>query len=172
MFWRENCVSSHLVNYREREARFVCRKTFKQVFSERENHPQPYPHIHTHSQKTLIKAGYNHKWPYQKHYQKKYSSQKSAKSILPHNKLHKLLNKSNTKIRYSWLSNIKSITNASSRKIPHPSRTIGSRTWNCINIPYPLQQNCLSSNILHQANIYSIGKKPKFTTVFVKQHLN
>ena len=91
---------------------FVYREIFKQVFTERENHPPPYPHIHTHNQKTLIKAGYNHNWPYQKHYQKKYSSQKSAKSILPHNKLHKLFNKSNIKIRYSCLSNIKSITNA------------------------------------------------------------
>ena len=35
---------------------FVYRKIFKQVFTERENHPPPYPHIHTHNQKQVTTA--------------------------------------------------------------------------------------------------------------------
>ena len=42
------------------------------------------------------------------------------------------------------------------------SSAIGRRTYNCINIPQcPLQQKCLSNNILYQANITPIGENSK-----------
>ena len=77
----------------------------------------------------------------------------------PHQKLHKLFNRINVKISYSCLPNIKSIINAHNRKILYPSPTIGRRTCNCINISQcPLQQRCLSNNILYQANITPFGQ--------------
>ena len=49
--------------------------------------------------------------------------------------------------------------NAHNRKILFPPPTIGRRTSNCINRPQcPLQQNCLSNNILYQANVTPIGE--------------
>ena len=81
------------------------------------------------------------------------------KHFPPHHKLHKLFNQNNVKINYSCLPNIKSIINAHNRKILYPSPVIGRRTCNCINIPQrPLQQKCLSNNILYQANITTIGE--------------
>ena len=68
--------------------------------------------------------------------------------------MHKLFNQNNAKTSYSCLPNIKSIINAHNRKIIYPSPTIGRRTCNCINISQcPLQQNCLSNNILYKAII-------------------
>ena len=79
-----------------------------------------------------------------------------------HHKLHKLFNRNNVKISYSCLPNIKSIINAHNRKILYPSPTIGRRTCNCINISQcPLQQRCLSNNILYQANITLLGENPE-----------
>ena len=76
----------------------------------------------------------------------------------PHNKLQKLFNQSNVKVNYNCLPNIKSITNAPN-KILDLSSTISRRICNCINIPQcPLQQICLSNNILVQADIISVGK--------------
>ena len=92
----------------------------------------------------------------------------------PHHKLHQLFNKNNINISYSCLTIITSIINAHNRKILYHSPTISRRTCNCINIPHcRLQQKCLSNNILYQANITLLGKnsEPKFTTVFMKQHL-
>ena len=137
-------------------------------------------------QEAKIKAGYNHKLIYQKHYQKKYNCQQRKRQIIwfnlpysknvtakvvkfflslidqhfpPYYKLHKLFNRNNVKISYSCLTNIKSIINAHNRKILYPSTTIGRRTCNCINIPQcPLQQKCLSNNILYQANITPIDE--------------
>ena len=137
-------------------------------------------------QEALIKAGYNHKLTYQKHDQKKDNSQQRKRQIIwfnppysknvttkvgkfflslidkhfpPHHKLHKLFNRNNVKISYSCLPNIKSIINAHNRKILYPSPTIGRRTCNCINISQcPLQQRCLSNNILYQANIIPFGE--------------
>ena len=76
-----------------------------------------------------------------------------------HYKLHKLFNRNNVKISYSCLPNIKSIINAHNRKVLYPSPTIGRRTCNCINTSQcPLQQRCLSNNILYQANITPLGE--------------
>ena len=81
------------------------------------------------------------------------------KDFRPLRKLHKLFNRNNVKISYSCLPNIKLITNAHNRKTLYPSSTIGRKTCNCINIPQcPLQQKCLSNNILYQANITPIGE--------------
>ena len=53
---------------------------------------------------------------------------------------------------------MKSIINANNRKMLYPSLTIGRRTCNYFNKPQcPLQQKCLSNNILYQANITPIG---------------
>ena len=74
------------------------------------------------------------------------------KHFPPHHKLHKLFNRNNVKISYSCLPNIKSITKTHNRKILYPSPNIGRRTCNCINIPQcPIQQKCLSNNILYQS---------------------
>ena len=76
-----------------------------------------------------------------------------------HHKLQKLFNRNNVKISYSYLPNIKSIMNAHNRKILYPSPTIGKRTCNYINISQcPLEQRCLSNNILYQANITPFGE--------------
>ena len=76
-----------------------------------------------------------------------------------HFPLHKLFNRNSVKISYSCLPNIKSIINAHNRKILYPSQTVSRRTSNCINISrYPLQQNCLSNNILYQANASPVGE--------------
>ena len=49
--------------------------------------------------------------------------------------------------------------NAHNRKILYPSPTIGKRTCNYINMSQcPLEQRCLSNNILYQANITSFGQ--------------
>ena len=82
-----------------------------------------------------------------------------GKHFPPHHKLHKSFNRNNVKISYSCLPNIKSIINAYNRKILYPSPTVGRRTCNCINISQcPLQQKCVSNNILYQANITPFGK--------------
>ena len=81
------------------------------------------------------------------------------KHFPPHHKLQKLFNRNNVKISYSCLPNIKSIMNAHNRKILYPSPTIGKRTCNYINISQcPLEQRCLSNNILYQANITPFGE--------------
>ena len=81
------------------------------------------------------------------------------KHFPPHHKLHKLFNQSNVKINYSCLSKIKSIINVHNRNTLYQSPIIGRRTCNCINIAQcPLQQKCLSNNILRQANITSIDE--------------
>ena len=75
----------------------------------------------------------------------------------PQHKLHKLFNRNNVKISYSCLPIMKSIINTN--KILYPSPTICRRTCNCINISQcPLQQRCLSNNILYQANITALGE--------------
>ena len=57
-------------------------------------------------------------------------------------------------ISYSCLPNIKSIVNAHTRKILHPSTSTGRSTCNCINMPQCLlDQKCLSDNNLYRANI-------------------
>ena len=136
-------------------------------------------------QEALIKAGYNHKLPYQKHDQKKDNPQQRRQIIWlnplysknvttkvgkfflnlidkhfpPHGKLHKLFNRNSAKISYSGLPNIKSIINAHNRKVLYPSPAISRRTCNCINTSQcPLQQRCLSNNILYKANITPLGE--------------
>ena len=138
---------------------------------------------------TFLEAGYDHKLKYQKQDQKKDNSQQCKRKIiwfnpwynknfttkvgkfflslidkhfLPHCKLHKLFNQNNVKISYSFLPNIKSITNAYNRKILIPSPTIGSRICDCINMPQsPLHQKFLSNNMLYQANTTPIGENLK-----------
>ena len=145
-------------------------------------------------QEALLKVGYNHKLTYQKHNQKKDSSQHRKRQIIwfnpsysknfttkagtfflslidkhfpPHHKLHKIFNRNNIKISYSCLPNIKSIINALNRKILYPSPAIGRRTCNCISIPQcPLQQKCLRNNILYQANITTIGENSETKVYF------
>ena len=161
---------------------FICRKTFKQVIFEWENLQRLYPHISGSTHKSKL----DHKLTYQKHDQKKDNSQQRKRQIIwfnppyskivttkvekcflslidkhfpLHHKLHKLFNWNNVKISYSFLPNIKSVINAHSRNTLCLSTTIGRRTYNYINIPQcPLQQKCLSNNILYQGNIIPIGE--------------
>ena len=90
------------------------------------------------------------------------------KHFPPHTKLHKLFNRNNVKLSYSCLPNIKSILNAHNRKILCQSPTVGRRTCNCIDIPQcPLQQKCLSKNILYVANINPIGENSETSLLSV-----
>ena len=77
---------------------------------------------------------------------------------------------------YSCLPNIKSVINTRKMKILYPSPIIGRRrTCNCISMPKcPRDQRFPSKNILYQANIIPMTRiqKLKFTTAFMKQHLN
>ena len=137
-------------------------------------------------QEALIKAGYNHKLRYHKHDQKKDSPQQRKRQIIwfnppysknvttkvgqfflslidkhfpPYHKMHKLFHRNNINISYSCLPNIKSVVNAYNRNMLYLSPTIGRITCNCINTPQcPLQQRCLSNNILYQASITPIGE--------------
>ena len=80
------------------------------------------------------------------------------KHFPPHHKLHKLFNRKDVKISYTCLPNIKSIINRNNRKILYPSPTTGRRTCNFINkSQFPLQQRCLSNNILYQPKITPLG---------------
>ena len=78
------------------------------------------------------------------------------KHFPPHHKFHKLFNKNTVKISYSCTRNIKSIINSHNAKILFPKKSTEQRTCNCLNkVNCPLEQKCLTTNIVYKAKITS-----------------
>ena len=72
-----------------------------------------------------------------------------------HHKFYSIFNKNNIKVSYSCMGNMHAIISKHNKKILYPSSTIpSSKTWNCrIKDHCPLDNNCLSSNIIYNAKI-------------------
>ena len=78
------------------------------------------------------------------------------KHFPPHHKLHKLFNKNTVKISYSCTRNIKAIINSHNAKILFPKKSTEQRTCNCLNkVNCPLEQKCLTKNIVYKAKVIS-----------------
>ena len=73
-----------------------------------------------------------------------------------HHKFHKLFNKNTVKISYSCTRNTESIINSHNAKILFPKKSTEQRTCNCLNkVNCPLEQKCLTTNIVYKAKITS-----------------
>ena len=73
-----------------------------------------------------------------------------------HHKFHKLFNKNTVKISYSCTRNIKTIINSHNAKILFPRKSTEQRTCNCLNkVNWPLEQKCLTTNIVNEAKVTS-----------------
>ena len=78
------------------------------------------------------------------------------KHFSPHHKFHKLFNKNTVKNSYSCTINIKTIINSHNTKILFPKKSTEQRTCNCLNkVNCPLEQKCLTTNIVHKAKVTS-----------------
>ena len=78
------------------------------------------------------------------------------KHFPPHHKFHKYFNKNTVKISYSCTRNIKSIINSHNAKILFPKKSTEQRTCNCLNkVNDPLEQKCLTTNIVYKAKVKS-----------------
>ena len=78
------------------------------------------------------------------------------KHFPPHHKLHKLFNRNSVKISYRCMANVKSIINKHNKTVLDPPTSNSERTCNCINREKcPLQQKCLTNNIMYKATITS-----------------
>ena len=73
-----------------------------------------------------------------------------------HHKFHKLFNKNTVKVSYSCTRNIKTIINSHNAKILFPKKSTEQRTCNCLNkVNCPLEQKCLTTNIVYKAKVTS-----------------
>ena len=71
------------------------------------------------------------------------------KNFPPHHKFSKIFNRKNMKISYSCMPNIH-------KKVTKAKPSAQARTCNCINkSKCPLNNKCLSNNVLYKANITS-----------------
>ena len=71
-------------------------------------------------------------------------------------KFSKMFNINNMKISYSCMPNMKSKINIHNKKVTKAKPSAQPRTCNCINkLKWPLNNKCLSSNVLYKANITS-----------------
>ena len=78
------------------------------------------------------------------------------KHFPPRHKFHKLFNKDTVKISYSYTRNIKSIINSHNAKILYPKKSTEQRTCNGLNkVNCPLEQKCLTRNIVYKAKVIS-----------------
>ena len=78
------------------------------------------------------------------------------KHLPPHHKFHKLFDKDTVKISDSCSRNIKSIINSHNAKILDPKKSTEQRTCNCLNkVNCPLEQKCLTRNIVYKAKVTS-----------------
>lgn len=78
------------------------------------------------------------------------------KHFPPQNKFYKLFNKNTVKISYSCMQNMKQIINSHNKKILSPKVNTNQRTCNCINKnTCPLEQKCLTKNIVYKATVTS-----------------
>ena len=70
------------------------------------------------------------------------------KHFPPPHKLHKLFNRSNVKISFSCMRNVKSIINKHNKTVQDPPTNNSERTCNCIiKEKCPLQEKCLNNNM-------------------------
>ena len=78
------------------------------------------------------------------------------KHFLPHHKLHKLFNRNNVKISYSYMPNVKSIISKHNKTgLDRPTNN-SERTCNYINKEKcPFQEKCLTNNIMYKAILTS-----------------
>ena len=78
-----------------------------------------------------------------------------------HHKFYSIFNKNNIKVSYSCMENMHAIISKHNKKILYPSSTISSsKTCNCrIKDHCPLDNNCLSSNIIYKAKITTDNDK-------------
>ena len=137
----------------------------------------------------LKKSGYNHKLTYTKNtnntrknrnrnviwFNPPYSANVTTnigKSFLylidkhfpAHHKFRKLFNRNNIKISYSCMKNVGSIISSHNKNILNTAQTTEQKQCNCINNKLcPLNNKCLSKNIIYQAKISSssINSKEK-----------
>ena len=78
------------------------------------------------------------------------------KHFPPHHKSHKLFNKNTVKISYSCTRNIKTIINSHNAKVLFRKKSTEQRTYNCLNkVNCPLEQKCLTANIVYKAKVTS-----------------
>ena len=78
------------------------------------------------------------------------------KHFPPHYKFSKIFNRSNMQVSYSCMPNIKSSINMHKKTVANPQLPAQARTYNCINKSNcPLNNRCLSNNVLCKANIAS-----------------
>ena len=71
------------------------------------------------------------------------------------------------KISYSCMPNMKSRINIHNKKVAKAIPSAQARTCNCINkSKYPLNNKCLSNNILYKANITSMSENYKNKTYY------
>ena len=134
-------------------------------------------------QDTLDKSGYKHKLKYQADkntannkkqrkrsiiwfnppYRKNVKINKGKiflhfikKHFLPHHKFHELFNKNKVKISYSYMRNMKTTINSHNAKILFPKKRTEQRTSNCLNKGNcPLEQKCLTTDIVYKAKVTS-----------------
>ena len=71
-------------------------------------------------------------------------------------KFYQIFNRNTIKVSYSCMPNMKSIIHSHNQHILNPKIENNERLCNCINKQkYPLQQKCLTSNIIYKAIITS-----------------
>ena len=76
------------------------------------------------------------------------------KHFLPHHKFSKIFNRNNTKVSYNCMTNMNSRINIHNKAVTNPQPSTQARTCNCINkTNWPLNNKCLSNNVLYKANI-------------------
>ena len=72
----------------------------------------------------------------------------------PHDKFSKIFNRSNMKISYSSMWNMKSRINIYKKTVTKAQPSAQARTCNCINkSKRPLNNKCLSNTVLYKASI-------------------
>ena len=76
-----------------------------------------------------------------------------------HHKFYKLFNKNNVKLSFSCMPNMKNIIN---KRIINPPIDNIARTCNCIRKhQFPLNEKCLTNNVLYKASITPNEENPK-----------
>lgn len=89
------------------------------------------------------------------------------KSFPTDHPLHKLFNRNTLKLSYSCMPNMKSMIDASNKKLTSQESTIKiTKTCNCRQPSNcPLQGNCLDRNIIYQATVHSNATQPPETYI-------
>ena len=76
-----------------------------------------------------------------------------------HHKFRKLFDKNTVKISYSCTRNIKTTTNSHNAKALFTKKSTEQRTYNCLNeVICPIEQKCLTSNIVYKAKVTWISQ--------------